>query len=216
MEKTATMIGLLVCLLLGGCSKPRVMYASETEEKNGVRYVKGESEPFNGIVIDRATAREVTFEAGMRTSDAPLREAAPASMFNAEFTRRLQREGAKSGDVEIALIWQSIDDLDLHCRDPHGEEIYFGNKHSRSRGELDVDMNVNPPFSNEPAEHIVWAEGRAPQGEYVVHVRCFTHRNGNRDPVKFTLAVKAQGDVRYFERRVDDQQKLEVHRFRID
>jgi ribosomal protein S27E len=59
-----------------------------------------------------------------------------------EFAQRLEKAGAKSGDVQITLIWFNVNDLDLHCIEPGGGEIYFGRRRSRSGGELDVDMNA--------------------------------------------------------------------------
>src|SRR5262245_30225615 len=70
-----------------------------------------------------------------------------------EFARRLTREGAKDGDIEISLLWHNLNDLDLHCIDPNGDEVYFRNKRVRSGGELDVDMNAGGRISREPVEN---------------------------------------------------------------
>ena len=83
---------------------------------------------------------------------------------------RLKREGAKTGAVQISLMWNNYNDLDLHCIDPNGEEIYFSRKHSLSGGELDVDMNAGGVSSIEPVENIFWREGGAPTGTYKVFV----------------------------------------------
>jgi len=207
---------LLACLSFGACTKPRVEYSTDTEKKNGLVFMKGESRPFTGIAINRVIGDEVHYENGVPIKTASLRQAAPASMFSAEINRRLIREGGKTGDVQISLIWQTTDDLDLHCRDPHGRMIYFGNRRSPSGGELDVDMNVQPPFSTEPVENIVWAQGRAPRGEYTIHVKCYRHRRGNPLPIRLTVAVKARDDVREMHFELNDQEKLEVYRFSID
>lgn len=78
-----------------------------------------------------------------------------------EFAQRLEKAGAKSGDVQITLIWFNRNDLDLHCVDPMKEHIFFGHRRSRSGGELDVDMNVTGE-STRPVENIYWPKGRAP------------------------------------------------------
>ncbi len=50
-------------------------------------------------------------------------EASPVLLFSPEFNRRLEREGAQSGDVQFSLMWSNVNDLDLHCVDPSGEKI---------------------------------------------------------------------------------------------
>jgi uncharacterized protein YegL len=78
---------------------------------------------------------------------APLvvaRVAAPPEpqAFAPQLVARLQREEAKTGDVQISLMWDSLNDLDLHCVGPDGERIYHNHRRSKSGGELDVDMNA--------------------------------------------------------------------------
>lgn len=124
-------------------------------------------------------------------------EATAVLVFNPEFNQRLQREGAKTGDIQISLIWNNINDLDLHCIDPRGEKIYFNNKRSRSGGELDVDMNVGPPLSSEPVENIYWSLGNAPSGRYKIGVHHFKN-HGAVDPSYFKVALKVGDKVQEF------------------
>src|SRR6201984_866960 len=85
---------------------------------------------------------------------------APNILFrNPEYQRRMVEEKAEPGDVEVALVWDNINDLDLHCVDPNGEEIWYQYKRSASGGELDIDANAQQPFTSEPAEHIRWKRG---------------------------------------------------------
>ena len=58
-----------------------------------------------------------------------------------EVQKLLEAAGGKSGQLHFVLTWQQETDLDLHCIDPNGEEIYYGHKKAikGSGGELDVD-----------------------------------------------------------------------------
>lgn len=87
--------------------------------------------------------------------------AAPVLVFNNELTKRLERESAKSGDVQISLMWDNRNDIDLHCLTPLKEHIYFNQKRVKSGGELDVDMNAREPYSDKPVENIYWPAGGA-------------------------------------------------------
>ena len=85
-----------------------------------------------------------------------------------DMTLRMQREGARTGDVTATLVWNSTHDLDLHVICPDGEEVFYGNKISRkNRAMLDVDMNAGEPYSSEPVENIFF--GDADRGEEAVH-----------------------------------------------
>ncbi len=140
-------------------------------------------------------------------------EASQVLVFNPEFNRRLKREGAQSGDIQISLMWNNINDLDLHCLDPAGEEIFFQNKRSRSGGELDVDMNVGPPLSNEPVENIYWASGTAPSGGYRIGVHHYKN-HGAADPTAFKVALKTGNQIQEFTGEVSSGDNLlVVHEF---
>lgn len=116
---------------------------------------------------------------------------------SASFAKRLRREQAKSGEVQVSLLWNNYNDLDLHVRTPAGEEIFFERRRSRCRGELDVDMNAQGRVSNEPVENIYWPRGRAPYGEYIVLVNHYAN-HGDTDPTPFEVEVKVDGRVRRF------------------
>jgi Ca-activated chloride channel family protein len=113
-----------------------------------------------------------------------------------EMSARLRGAGAKSGDVRVSLMWNNINDLDLHVIDPAGEEIFYGRKKSRSLGELDVDMNVSD-FTTKPVENVYWPLGKAPSGHYRVFVQFYTDRE--RRPSPFTVEVLNKGEVSTFE-----------------
>jgi len=130
-----------------------------------------------------------------------------------DFGERLAREGAKSGDVQVSLIWNNTNDLDLHVMCPSGERIYFRNKRSCG-GELDVDMNASGTFSREPVENIVWADTEAPEGTYRVFVHHYRN-NGNADPTKFEIAVTVNGGTKKITGQVTfGQARVLVHEFK--
>jgi hypothetical protein len=109
-----------------------------------------------------------------------------------EFVDRLQRAGAKTGDVQISLIWDNFNDLDLHVITPRGENIFFGHRRSRCRGVLDVDMNAGRGTSREPVENVYWGPGKAPLGKYRVLVHHYRNQ-GDPDPTPFELRVVVDG-----------------------
>ena len=142
--------------------------------------------------------------------------AAPVLVFSPELKARLARENAEAGAIEIALIWNAYDDLDLHCIDPSGSHIFFGNERSPSGGWLDVDMNVgaNAGGSLEPVEHIRWQEGEAPEGEYQVSVVHYDAYSSGSIP--FTVAIKANNEIKEFKMTTQGVSiQVPVHTFRI-
>ena len=117
-----------------------------------------------------------------------------------ELKERLEREGAKSSDVQISLIWNNYNDLDLHVVCPSGERIHGGNRESACGGELDVDANVRPE-SKKPVENVVWPEGKAPGGTYKAYVHHYKKHKKRRskDPTSFKVICNAGGEIKEFE-----------------
>ena len=136
--------------------------------------------------------------------------------FGEDFSERLQREGGKTGDVQISLIWNTVDDLDLHCRDPFGAEIWFKNRRSPSGGELDVDMNALRADSNEPVENIFWPVGSAPKGTYSVEVNFYEKRTFST-PVSFKIAINNKGKISLHNGSVTfEGQRIRIVRFTVE
>jgi hypothetical protein len=113
------------------------------------------------------------------------------------FSKRLTRAGAKTGDIQISLIWYNTNDIDLHVTPPSGDHIYYNRRVSRCRGVLDVDMNANGPESQEPVENVYWARGKAPRGKYTVAVHHYAS-HGAPDPTQYTVMVSVDGEIRIF------------------
>jgi hypothetical protein len=117
------------------------------------------------------------------------------SHIRSDTERRLQEANATSGDVEVILTWNNLNDLDLHCIDPNNEEIFYAHALSdKSGGALDVDRNMRPPYTKQPVEHIYWPHGRAPAGRYRVYVDHYA-RHGGLDPTAYQVTIKEYGRV---------------------
>ena len=130
-----------------------------------------------------------------------------------EFKKRLTKAGAKTGGVQVSLIWNNGNDLDLCVRCPSGELIWFKHKQSQCGGVLDVDMNANQVLSWTPVENVYWQKDRAPKGQYQVFVHHFAN-NGFRDPTPFQVAVKTNDRTKTFGGVVSfGQPRILVHQF---
>lgn len=133
--------------------------------------------------------------------EAPVLQAAKPPPPPAEFARRLAEAGAKTGDVQISLLWNNYNDLDLHCvfvgQDGQREHIWFSQRRSASGGELDVDRNAGRRETNRPVENIYWRKGRAPFGRYQVYVHYWAN-HGDPDPTPFEVNILANGERRAF------------------
>ena len=113
-----------------------------------------------------------------------------------ELQARLEREGARSSDVQVSLMWNNYNDLDLHIVCPSGERLHGGNKTSACGGILDVDANVRAE-TRKPVENVFWPEGTAPGGQYHVYVHYYKKHNKRRskDPTSFQIMVNSGGEM---------------------
>jgi len=156
------------------------------------------------LAVERENQRQADF---LSAEEARLAEIAAAqqqqvSSTNAnskaikELQARLEREGAKSSDVQVSLMWNNYNDLDLHIVCPSGERLHGGNKTSACGGVLDVDANVRAE-TRKPVENVFWPEGTAPGGQYHVYVHYYKKHNKRRskDPTSFQIIVNSGGET---------------------
>ena len=136
-----------------------------------------------------------------------------------EFSSRLNREKAQSGDVRVSLIWDNFNDLDLHVETPEGNHIYYGNSSDANGGFLDVDANGGGPSTPKPVENIFWPKGKAPGGEYRVYVRNFNYHDRDvTGPYSFRVEVKNGLEISRFSGEIEgtgETSDVEVARFRF-
>jgi len=160
--------------------------SGQSEAPDGSRAPDSNLLPTNRLDYENGRAGASTLPNGGAATNVAL--------LSDDFSDRLQRAGARSGDVQVSLMWNNVNDLDLHCVDPNNEEIYYEHRQSRSGGLLDVDMNVNPPLQTRPVENIYWPEQAAPEGSYRVYVNHFSN-HGGRDPTAYTVRVLTKGRI---------------------
>lgn len=108
---------------------------------------------------------------------------------------RVKSAGGKvDGDLRFSIQWNEDGkdncDLDAHCKEANGFEIYYGSARkpsfSPTRGQLDVD--IIHPNGNIAVENITWANRKTMStGKYLFFVHQFSGsaRNGFRAEIEF-------------------------------
>ena len=114
---------------------------------------------------------------------------------------RVKAAGGKvDGDLRFSIQWNEDgkdgSDVDAHCRDAAGFEIYYGDKYShRTHGELDVD--IRHPGKEIAVENITWPNRRdMKDGVYTFYVKQFAARGISGG---FRAEIEFDGQVYSFE-----------------
>jgi hypothetical protein len=116
------------------------------------------------------------------------------------YNQQINNLNLGTGDVQVTLLWATIDDLDLWVTDPDGERIFYANPRSESGGILDVDANRGCATQTTlPVENIYWPTGQAPRGTYTVHVNYFADCTIGYAPISYRVRVLVDGYVMEFE-----------------
>jgi hypothetical protein len=133
-------------------------------------------------------------------SDAPVGSSPEA----AAMARRLDEAGARTGDIQLSLSWNDYNDLDLHCFDPQGEQIWYSNKRSaKTGGVLDVDRNASEPFVAAPVENIYWPTSGAPPGIYRLYLVYYAQHPGRSPyPTAYTVRIVVEDKTNYASGRI--------------
>ena len=105
--------------------------------------------------------------------------------------------GNIEGVLRFSIQWNDTsewdeNDLDAHCTEPDGHEIYFGNKISWSGGNLDVDI-IQPKRNTPAVENIVFPSLiRMKDGDYLFYVHCYSNRSGRSG---FRAELEVNGEI---------------------
>jgi hypothetical protein len=103
-----------------------------------------------------------------------------------DLERRLQREGAQRGELNVSLAWDTRDDLDLWIICPDGRHVSWTDR-SGCRATLDVDANAGGGGSTRPVENIFWTRiADGPPGRYRIEIENFAG-GANRWRVRVTV-----------------------------
>jgi Ca-activated chloride channel family protein len=156
----------------------------------------------NGLKPQGGTDLEAGLKAGYEQVLANYREGSVNRVLffsdGTEFSGRLARAGAQSGDIRVSLLWNNRNDLDIHVITPRKEEIFYGHARDAAGGFLDVDMNVNGETAK-PVENVFWAQGTALRGQYRVFVQNYDYHERKREPTSFQVEIKNGSEYSYFE-----------------
>jgi hypothetical protein len=106
--------------------------------------------------------------------------------------------GKVDGVLRFSIMWSGNDndnsDLDAHCREPRGNEIYFASsRNPKTGGNLDID--VTQPLVQMPkgaVENITWPElSKMEDGDY----RFFVHQYSSRYSKGFRAEIEFDGEI---------------------
>jgi hypothetical protein len=79
---------------------------------------------------------------------------------------------AKSGDLQISVSWDQLDDVDLHVRTPSGGHVYYANREA-GNAKLDFDSNAGCRGDGINSENI-YIDAPLEDGEYRIELNLFS------------------------------------------
>ncbi len=136
----------------------------------------------------------------------------PSPPADSEYDRRLDREGVQDREVMVTLIWDNVNDIDLHIICPNGQRISYVDMQGCG-GRLDVDANGGGPQTRNPVENISWGTN-APPGQFRVEVHHYAN-HGAPDPTPYRVRVRIGDEERYYNGILTPNQRRGVTTFTI-
>jgi hypothetical protein len=122
---------------------------------------------------------------------------------DSDIKERVKTAGGKvDGVLRFSIQWNDgkehdENDLDAHCVEPNGREIYYAMKlDSRTGGQLDIDI-IGPRKGVPAVENTTWPnKSIMPVGDYYFFVRCYTNRGGRNG---FKAEIEFDGHIFQFD-----------------
>lgn len=130
--------------------------------------------------------------------------------------QRLRSAGAGTGDVQISIAWDNINDIDLHVQvqAPNGRVISYIAFYSRGDafgGMLDVDRNAGV-LVRDPVENVFWPRGMAPRGTYTIGIHHFK-QNFGQGPTAVEIVTLVDGKEQRYKAMLNRYERQVVTTF---
>ncbi len=123
--------------------------------------------------------------------------------------RVIDAGGSIDGILRVSLIWENIDDLDLHIIEPNFR-IHFNDRCSSSSGILDTDKNApHTVLTNTPVENVIYTDlNRMPNGIYTVFVHNYKSNDPKAQDFKVQVAIGDEVNTYSFKGRFPEKSQM--------